>query len=745
MRRMLMSGVAQAALLAVITPAMAQEAQLSEIVVTARKVQENLQDVPVAVTVQTGEQLAAQGVTRLNEIGRIAPGFTVREGSTTPTAMTLVIRGQTQTDPLATLDPSVGVYVDGYYWARAYGLNADLLDVSSVQVLKGPQGTLFGRNTTGGALLIQTNDPTHDFSGRLRVLYGRLNETTLDGAINVPIVTDKIAVRFAALRTTRDGYATNVLDGVEYGNRDSLAARVKLLITPTEPLRIVLSAEYFHTDSRNPNRHLVWASPTGLAARQAGGIANLNNEIQQITSSPNLMAVNDGERAIAKTHTYTATVTYSTDFAEFKYVGGLRRVKTHINSDLEGSSYPIHFLDGGQGLKQSSHELQATGEAIDGRLRFAAGVFYFEESGFDYSFSRVLPAILLTDTIYDGTIDNKSKGVYGQLSFALTDALSVTGGLRYSVDDKGLTSRNRAVVRATGGVSCLIAGLSLPLCEISRSDRFRGTSYTASVDYKVLPDALLYVKTSRGFRSGGENLRAINAAVFVPFRPEVATDYEAGLKSEWLDRRLRLNGAIYRTDVEDIQRTTNIVLPTGLPTTIISNAGKARFTGVELESTFAITPELLVSASYGHVSPKYIVYRDALGDRRQERFQSVAKNSFTVSGSYTHAMPIGELNIQASYSWLDKIPQTDYNNPANPENAAILRVTTAPAAGILNARVSLNVQDAGWEVALYGRNLTDNQRPSFVAFLPPPIAWAAVNYREPRTFGIEATYHFGNR
>ena len=742
MRRMLMSGVAPVTLLAVVTPVMAQEAKLEEIVVTARKVQENQQDVPVAITVVKGGELKAQGVTKFNEIGRIAPGFTVREGSTTPTAMTMVLRGQTQTNPLATLDPSVGVYVDGLYWARAYGLNANLLDVSSVEVLKGPQGTLFGRNTTGGALLIHTNDPTQNFSGRLGVLYGRFNETTLDGAINVPLVTDKAAVRLAAIRTTRDGYATNVLDGVKYGNRNDTTVRAKLAITPVDSLKILLSAEYFHTDSRNPNRHLIWASATGLAALQAGGIANLNNQIQQITSSPSLMAVNDGERATAKTYTYSATVTYSTPFAEFKYIGGYRKVDAHIVSDLEGSSYPIHFLDGGQGLKQSSHEIQATGKAIDNRLKFVVGLFYFKESGFDTSFSRIVPSIIPTDSVLYGIIKNDSKGVYGQLNFSLTDALTVTGGLRYSVDDKGLSSRNKTILRATGRESCTVATNSLPLCEISRSDRFKGTSYTAAIDYKILTDTLVYVKTSRGFRSGGQNFGAISASVFVPFKPEVATDYEAGFKSEWMDRRLRLNAAVYRTDVKDIQRTTNTVLPNGQPTTIISNAGHARFTGLELEATAAITPELLLSASYGHVSPKYIDFRDVLGDRRQERFQSVAKDSFTVSGSYTHDTSVGEVRAQASYAWLSKIPQNDYNNPAYADNATFVEVTTLPAAGILNGRLSLTTH-SGWELALYGRNLTNNQKPSFIASLPPPLAWSAVNYREPRTFGAEVIFHFG--
>ncbi|MET0371337.1 MAG: TonB-dependent receptor plug domain-containing protein [Sphingobium sp.] len=233
---------------------------LEEIVVTARRISENLQDVPVAITIYSGETLQRQNALRLSDIARTTPGLNIREANSNPAASTIALRGQVQTDVLATLDPSVGTYVDGLYWARAYGFNSNLLDLQSVQVLKGPQGTLFGRNTTGGAILVQTNDP--DFSGISGLVsgtYGRFDERSATGIVNLPIVNDRIAVRAAVQRYLRDGITTDVgpvLPGRKYNNRDSWSARGKVLIQATDNLSILGSAEYFKSDLNGPTRRL---------------------------------------------------------------------------------------------------------------------------------------------------------------------------------------------------------------------------------------------------------------------------------------------------------------------------------------------------------------------------------------------------------------------------------------------------------------------------------------------------------
>jgi iron complex outermembrane receptor protein len=254
--------------------AMAQEQAdptLEEIVVTARKVEENLQSVPVAVTAISGEGLERQNAVRLSDMAQVAPGLTIRPASNNASAVALQIRGQYQNDNLATLDPSVGTYVDGLYWARAYGLNADFLDVQSAQVLRGPQGTLFGRNTTGGAMLVQTNDPDAGaFSAMASASYGRFDERSAMAVVNIPLAQDRVALRLAGSFMKRDGYIEDApftfgaastptaiaaafplsdprsvrgATGRQLGDRDTWTLRGKLLLQPTDDLRIVLSAK----------------------------------------------------------------------------------------------------------------------------------------------------------------------------------------------------------------------------------------------------------------------------------------------------------------------------------------------------------------------------------------------------------------------------------------------------------------------------------------------------------------------
>ncbi|MDB5448498.1 MAG: TonB-dependent receptor [Phenylobacterium sp.] len=724
-----------------------ESAQLEEVVVTARKVEENLQEVPIAVTAFSGEQLQQQNSTRFSDVARLTPGFTAREANSSPSAFALSIRGQVQTDVLATLDPSVGTYVDGYYWARAYGLNADLLDVQSVQVLKGPQGTLFGRNTSAGALVIQTNNPRLGvFQGELYGAYGRFNERTGRAIVNLPL-GDKAALRVAVQKSDRDGYERDVVTGNKYPERDNMTARVKLRVQPTDQLDVVLSAERFEMHAAAPSRHLLFVTPGSLVATTFGA-ATLNNFIQTVSSNPDTVGLNRRPFTSADTGTYTGTITYDLGFTTLKYIGGYRKVKTFAGLDLDGSQYPIHYTEGGQNLQQSSHELQATGKTLENRLKYVAGAFYFTENGEDHSLSQTIP-LLTRYQLFSGTIDNKSWGVYGQGTFAVTDKLSVTGGLRYSSETKGLLIKNRFQSIATGAFTCQIATATPPECELRRSDDFHGISYTASIDYHLTDDALVYATTSSGFRSGGENLRAPQATSFVPFRPEKAKNYEIGLKSEFLDRRVRLNLAAYQTNVTDIQRTSLIVFTiNGVPSTatILSNAGRARFRGAEAEVTAVVTPELQLAATGSLIDPKYLAYRDQTGDRSHERFENVAKRSFTLSAQYTKELSLGRLTARADYSWLSAVAlqpnvTAAVSTAGTPVPQGVVDATTQPAGGILNARVAMRLPGDQWEVAVFGRNLTDNRDPVSALFVG--LGYASAVLREPATYGLQLTYSWG--
>jgi iron complex outermembrane receptor protein len=759
------------------TSASDSQTGLQDIVVTARKIAENLQDVPVAVTAFTGEELERQNVRAVIDIARQTPGLAIREASGEATAI-FAIRGQVQNDSLATLDPSVGIYVDGVYWARAYGINADLVDIQTVQTLKGPQGTLFGRNTTGGAMLIQTNDPDFDgVSGLVSATYGRFNQRIGTAVVNIPLIADRLAIRGAVRVEKRDGFVTNIFDGTKNaGERNNWTGRVKLLAKPTETLSILLSADVFGIEAEQRPGQLRYIAPA-LGAAQIGfqlgattfptaiaaGLAEGANIIQFYKDNPYKSNINHPVVNNYRTKTYTGTATLDTSFGAIKFIGGYRQVKgggpggaNSSTQDIDGTPYEIVWgVDGARKLSQYSGELQITGKAADGAVDFVAGAFYFHESGLDTSNSVALPALSGTNyTHYDGEINNDSQGVYGQASWHITDALTFTGGLRYSVEDKALTIRNS--VQTPGGVTlaCIVGGTTLANnCTAFRKDAYSGVSYTAGLDYKVTPDILVYAKTAKGFRSGGQNLRATTTTNFIPFGPETAISYEGGLKSELFDRRVRFNLAGYYTRVNDIQRS--IFTPTNPPATLVQNAGKARILGAEVELTVVPVEGLILSATGAIVKPKYLEYQEDLGggvikDRRSDRFDSVPEYSASFSATYTTDVGIGKLMLHGDYSYTAKWAFGSYNEPTNPDNAAVIAASTVPAAHLVNARASLGMMDDSLEVALWVRNLTDNNDDLAGLLVPPGetgttgVGYAIGIRREPRTFGITGTFRFGS-
>ncbi|MEY4268874.1 MAG: hypothetical protein RLZZ58_90 [Pseudomonadota bacterium] len=800
---------------------------LQEIVVTARKVAENLQDVPIAVTAFSGEDLQSQNVQKVQDIAKFTPGLNIRPASASPAAIAITLRGQVQTDNLITLDPSVGTYVDGVYWARAYGLNGDLLDIQSVQVLKGPQGTLFGRNTTGGALLFNTNNPEMDkFSGRLSATYGRFNERQLTGVVNVPIVNDKVALRVAVQRTLRDGYTTNSVratgvapvastafvrnstgspGGLKYDNRDRWSGRAKLEIRPTENFSLLFSAEYFDVDERGPSRNLLYQTGaysantgalniaalgapcvagaatnacanttystgatgstfTGIvsgnmpAAATAAGLAILNGQIANLAANPSLTSNNELPYILARTHTYNSTASLDTFFGNVKLIGSYRKIDTSTKIDLDGTDFAIHVTEGQQKVEQYSGELQITGKAFSDTVDFAAGAFAFNETGFDQSISITIPALNPATSHFFGIINNDSIGAYAQATVHLSDQLSFTGGLRYSVDDKGLETRNNNYNRTTQLTNCSIVNpavsfsagatelVAVPQCAVRRRDSFAGWSYTAGVEYKPTDDILLYAKTAKGFRSGGQNLRAPNTQAFIPFAPEVAYSYEIGAKAEFFDRRVRLNLAVYQSDVSDIQRTTLITTPpapgstTPGTATILSNAGKARFRGVELEFQALLAKGLRFSATGGLVNPKYISFADLSGDRSFERFSNVAEEQFSLALDYTADLGSAQVKAHVDYAWTGATPLDPYFFPASPFNAGIVAATTRPANGQIGARLGVDIGD-NFEIALFGRNLT-NERFINSSLIVAPFGYVSGSRTEPRTYGVTGTVKF---
>jgi iron complex outermembrane recepter protein len=770
-------------------PDAAETATLGEVVVTARKVEENLQRVPVAVTAFSGAALQKQGAVTISDVATLTPGLLTPPGLAGDTTVIFEIRGQVQPDHNPTLDPSVGIYVDGYYWARPQGLNGDLLDVNSVQTLKGPQGTLFGRNTTGGAILIQTNDP--DFKGVHGVVsgsYGRFNYGSESAIVNLPLIDDKLAMRAAFEHFAADGYAYDPNNNVHPGNHDRWTARLKLLYKPTDSLSVLLSAEQFQSKNIIPLRlgYISPSSPENLdvalqtgtpvatcfanrAACSSTGYQLLSKNVQLSSNSD----VTPAPRGFVpfeevKTQTYAATATLDTAFGAIKAIGGYRKVGYTTVLNADGSGYNVHIASYPINTDQYSGEIQATGKALGNKLDFAGGLYYFTESGTEDELITGLPTLTqalgrYSVTQFLGDVHNDSKGIYGQASYHLTEKLSVTGGLRYSTDTKALTLYNGAYNAGTA-VSIppgAIFTCYLTSCPLSRSDSFNGVSWAASTDYQLTQNSLVYVRASHGFRSGGENIRATSKGNFLPFQPEQATSYEGGVKSEFLDHRVRLNIAGYYTKVTDLQRTTSISDSAGHVTLLEDNAGQADFMGGEAELQALLVRDFRIDGSAAYTHPKYVRYIDPLTgfDRSHEPFANVPRWTFTVSPIFSHEFDVRRFELRGDFIYTSKMSiygqgfyvdnagvtrnATDGTPTSPAEAAAYTRALTSPAALIVNARASITVMNDRLELAAWGKNLTDNRDP--IAGLALFGLGDVFHYnREPRTFGVTATYKFGN-
>lgn len=743
----------------------------------------NIQDVPVTMTAFSGDALETKGIREVGEIAKFTPGFNIRGSGNNPTAFALSMRGQVQNDNLATLEPSVGVYLDEMYVARSYGLNVSLLDVANVQILKGPQGTLFGRNTSAGAVLIQTADPTiGDFTGRVSATYGRFDERAISGVVNLPL-GDNIAVRGALHYGKRDGYQHDVRTKRVYGGRETLNGRLKLAYEPTDNLSILLSGEWYNgkidgparqnlffrlsptLDPAAPDRALFGGDPDKVAVTGPGVVAG----------TPKQGIFND-----MKTQTYIAKVTLESEIGQFKWISGFRQVKGENLMDLDGSSQTTgnHYTNGIQNLKQYSTELQLTGSTAGKGIDYAVGITYFKETGLDISRSSTNGTRNWSG--FSGDIDNNSMGIYAQTSWHVTDRLSLNIGGRYSVDDKGVTTQsavfpdNQDVISAclpnpgqiVNGLpiisSSQYAALLANECRRGRSDDFHNVSYTAGFDYQLADEILFFAKHSKGYRSGAQQLRSLTLSDTMPAQPELVYEQEVGLKTQFWDRRLTLNLAGFHNVVKGAQRSV-ILSVGGIQQTVLENADTETW-GMEADLNVELADGLNVFAAGALTDPKYTRYDGfsvlngalASDDKADTRFTGIVRKQISVGASYKGDLGFARLKLNGDYAWQGKMNQTELtvdrlSAPTTviggsgftlAEAKAAVTAATTRAYGITNLRAALAFGDRdNLEVALWGRNVFDVRATQY-SLLLAGLNYVSTSWNEPATYGVTASMKF---
>ncbi len=695
MRLLVLAGVA-----AGLSISIAVGAELEEIVVTAQKRTQPLQDVPISVSVLSGEMAQSRSLSNLGSIGTQVPGVQFTPSDQGGGNASFYVRGIGQNDFINTNDPGVGVYVDGVFIARTAGGLLDLTDLDRIEVLRGPQGTLFGKNTIGGAISVYTKAPTFRYEGTAFLRAGERRRFDGGLMLNIPIVDDKLALRFNFVDKTQDGFGRSLETGRLYGGEGKQIARLAALWLPNDVVQVDFSADY--TRVRQPimfsivpsiNPHTFVTDPQNQWA-VANGVVPFDERWVSPSLYTNYAVFQPGDREDIYGTNLTVTWKLGSE-AQLKSISAYRN--SRVNTGLAFSAAPSRIGDQTVHEKddQLSQEFIFSGKSFDKRLDWVAGLYYLKENIYSDIY---LPLSFVenpdgydTDSINDGA--NKSYALYGQGTYQITDKLGVVLGARYSVDQKQDTIH----VYANKFFVDLLPPTPL-------DHRWSSFTYRAGLQYEVAQHQLGYASIATGFKSGGFNGRA-QSATFIAFEPEKATTYEIGYKSELLDRRLRLNMAAFWTEYKDIQTTLNVVDPvTQVTTNVVANPADARIKGFELDSEAVITDWFAITFGATATSAHYV--RLAPGTDVSLRDHLPRVPSVTLNGGLRLDLPLSSpfandgllsarIDASRKASYYDGAPNSAYN--------------FEPALTLVNGRIAYGPKSKRWQIAAYARNLTNKK------------------------------------
>jgi iron complex outermembrane recepter protein len=777
---------------------------LEEIVVTARKASESLQSTPVAVTALSQASLLQQQVLEVADLQHAVPDLSIGGAGTGPSSIVyLAIRGEAQNSPNSASDSAVGIYIDGVYIARPIIGNAGLLDVSQAEVLRGPQGTLFGRNTTGGALNITTNQPTQDFGGYLKAGYGNFSSKLGEGVLNLPLVDQTLAARLAFRYTDHDSYYTNPLTPA-YDPADlkhDYEGRAQLKWTPSSvPLTIDWSFDY--TDQRDTG------TPTALtgfnATSNVAGPIPLGGLLALAGVNPANYLVNPNSNSNPNyrfsyggvpTNTFKPDSELNTPFnknndqglsqnldldvgaAHIKSISAYRWSNTSNAESLSGLPLNYYAFVSQYTEHQASEELQIS--AKEGNFDIIGGGYILQEGGWELSDSQ---AFGFLTPVFNGlgvpigpapineflsSFDARSLALFGQTNYHITDTVRATVGYRYTWDARDLDQHGRndlygANVCAVGvTANTALAAPGYP-CNNPYSATFSYPAWTAGLDWQALENTFVYITASRASMAGGFNTRPVPSTVSPAFGPESNTDIDLGLKSDMLNHHLRTDVVLFTAWQGNVQRIVNAVVEVGGQpdvTQYVTNAGKTRTDGVELELSAIPWEGMEISASGAYLHAAYVAGTfhelQALPDgtivsvdRSNETVPQAPKYTASIGGTQTVPLGFGKLSFHMDYAWRDKLVYT--SDTASPLQPAAVQAAYAtqnalgiiPAYGLLNSRIALNLDKPNVEVAAWVRNLTNKEY-----YVQQFDSYASLGVSEnfqgdPRTFGLTVMYSF---
>lgn len=725
--------ISSALMLFAVMPAMAQDvaakdddeeaerapSELASITVSARKREETLQEVPVAVTAFNEVALQNLNVRDLSDIDAQVPNLTIYAARGSSSTVTAYLRGVGQSDPLWGVDPGVGVYIDDVYIARPQGALLDVIDVDRIEVLRGPQGTLYGKNTIGGAIKYLTKPLSPEFGARTEVTVGNYSQADVKASLNVPLGSDSVIARFSAASLSRDGYGENRFSNQDVSDKEILVARGQLGFFPSDTFNIVIAADWMDDQSgvRGAQRLNAFNAFDPLRTPP------LNSRYDTLSGMPN---VNDTQMNGAS---LTANWTIN-DSWWFKSVTAFRESDTDTYIDFDALPNKIVDVRALYADEQLSQEFQLNFQGDN--LYGVFGLYLFDGEAGGTVFNNFRNLAFGTT---NGVVDTDSVALYGEGTWAFNDKLSLTAGLRYTDETKEADVLNQSYANANFVTPIFTSS------DFRDEVSFSNVSSKLSLDYTTDNGTLIYGLVSRGFKSGGFNIRANVAAVPAsanPFDDESVTSLELGVKAGLLDQTLFLNAAVFHNDYKDIQLSVFSAYDSngdGVNDAFFgdfTNAGKATVSGVETEFQWLPSERWSIQGNLASLDAEYDEFITRGVDVSDaQKFTNAPKLSGALSAQYNFDFLDGTLSTRLGMSYQDKVyPTTDLSEAIAQKDYAIY-----------NAGAIWRSPDSPWTVSLQASNIFDKEYRT-TGYNIPVLGILTGFYGAPRTYSLSVGYQF---
>ncbi len=705
-------------------PASDEAVTLDAVQVTARKREETLQEVPVAVTAFTAETLDKLNIRDISDLDAQVPNLTIYAARGSSSTVTAYIRGVGQSDPLWGVDPGVGIYLDDVYIARPQGALLDVFDVERIEVLRGPQGTLYGKNTVGGAIKYISRGLPTDTSGNASVTVGNYGQLDVKAAIGGSFdERETLRGRIAVASLSRDGFGENTRTNQDVSDKEILALRGQLGAYVTDDLNFQFAFDWLEDQSGvrgarmlSPNRFTPVYQPLDDRYDVRNGMPNINDTTLKGVSATANWRVNDSW--------------------SLKFVTAKRESDTETNIDFDTTPQTIADVKAFYRDQQVSNELQLNYDA-GGSHRGVLGIYKFNGEAGGQVRNNFF-GFLFGDT--QGTVYTDSIAVYGDWSFDVTEQFNVDVGIRFTDEDKRADVLNRGYTNGTYTVPTNV------VADFDKTINFTNVAPKVSLGYQVTDDILVYGLATRGFKSGGYNIRAQATAVprsAEPFDDEVVDSFEAGAKMSFLDQRLFLNVSAFHNKYEDIQLSVFTSYDSNGDGTLdaffgdFTNAGAGTVNGLEIEYQWLPTRNWLVSGNVAFLDAKYdeFIYR-GVNIADEQEFTNAPEFSGAINVEYrTELANGGNLSARVGYSYQDDVVAT----------TDIVRTGALPitqdAYGLVNAGVIWNTGGA-WSFSLQGSNLADEEYRTTGYNLNAALGVITGFYGPPRQYSLSARYEF---